>query len=112
MSESFEQWGIVELMGHVRVAGKVTEEEHFGSKMGRIDIPDGREGFTTQWFGGSSVYRLTPTTEAIARAVAAKSQPEPVYQWELPPARGKRPDPEDELSQAAEYSLDPDDEEP
>ncbi len=26
-TETFEQWAIVELMGHVRVAGRVTEEE-------------------------------------------------------------------------------------
>jgi RecJ-like exonuclease len=32
-------WAVVELMGHVRMAGLVTEEEHFGSKVGRIDIP-------------------------------------------------------------------------
>lgn len=31
-------WAIVELMGHVRLAGYVTEEERFGAKLGRIDI--------------------------------------------------------------------------
>jgi hypothetical protein len=83
VSESFEQWAILELMGHVRLAGKVTEEEHFGAKLGRIDIPNG-EGFTTQWFSGGSIYRLTPTTEEIARGVALRNQPEPVHRWELP----------------------------
>ncbi len=78
----FEQWAIVELMGHVRLAGKVTEEERFGAKLGRIDIPK-EAGFYTQYFGGSSVYRVTPVTEDIARAVA-KSVPEPVSRWELP----------------------------
>lgn len=106
MSETFDCWAIVELFGHIRVAGHVTEEEHLGTKMGRIDIPNVSGGFTTQWFSGSSVYRLTPTTEEVARAVAAKSQPEPVHRWELPPARTR--DPEEELSQAAEYSVDDD----
>ncbi len=90
MSEAtatFEQWAIVELMGHVRVAGRVTEEEHFGAKLGRIDIPKHDGGFTTQYFGGSSVYRLTPTTEDMARAVALHSQPEPVHRFELTPPR-------------------------
>lgn len=32
-------WAIVELMGHVRLAGRLTEEEKFGTKMGRLDIP-------------------------------------------------------------------------
>lgn len=110
MSETqavFESWAVVELMGHVRMAGRVTEEERFGSKMGRIDIPtknvcDSCNGsgpiggcdmcqssgqvddFFTQYFGGSSVYRVTPCSEEAARAVAARNQPEPVHQWELP----------------------------
>jgi len=71
---TFEQWAILELMGHVKLAGLVTEEEHFGAKLGRIDIPNG-DGFTTQYFTGGSIYRLTPTTEEIARAV---------NRWELP----------------------------
>lgn len=79
---AFEQWAILELMGHVRLAGRVSEEELFGTKMGRIDIPSG-DNFTTQYFGGGSVYRLTPTTEEIARGVAANNQPRPVQPWEF-----------------------------
>lgn len=79
----FHEWCIVELMGHVRIAGLVTEVEKFGSKLGRIDIPSG-DGFVTQFFNGNSLYRLTPTTEEIARGVAAANQPTPVHRWELP----------------------------
>lgn len=102
-AELFDQWAILELMGHVRLAGRVTEEEHFGAKLGRIDIPNG-DGFTTQYFSGGSIYRLTPTTEEIARGVAARNQPEPVHRWELPApqqhpidaAPAGEPDPYDE----------------
>ena len=66
----YDGWAILELMGHVRLAGRVTEESHFGVALGRIDIPSA-DGYTTQYFGGSSIYRLTPTTEAIARSVAS-----------------------------------------
>jgi len=83
-TETFDQWAIVELMGHVRVAGRVTEEERFGAKLGRVDIPMEGGGYATQYFGGGSVYRLTPTTEEIARAVALRNQPVPVHRWELP----------------------------
>lgn len=78
----YEYWAIVELMGHVRIAGKVQQVEMFGSKMGRIDIPKG-EDFVTQFFGGSSVYRITPCGEVEARAVAARNQPQPVHPWEM-----------------------------
>lgn len=32
-------WAVVELMGHVKLAGRLTEEEKFGAKLGRPDIP-------------------------------------------------------------------------
>ena len=106
-----ETWAIVELMGHVRMAGRLTEEEHFGAKLGRLDIPQQPDpgcpqclgkgltgepgallactspscsGVRTQFFGGSSVYRVTPCTEEVARLIASKSNVEPVRVWELP----------------------------
>jgi hypothetical protein len=84
MPETFDSWCVVELMGHVRMAGRVTEEERFGAKVGRCDVPDKEDGFTTVYFTGASIYRLTPCTEDAARAVARLAQPEPVHQWELP----------------------------
>jgi hypothetical protein len=84
LGDRFDQWAILELMGHVRMAGRVTEEQRFGAVMGRIDIPNEDGGFCTIYFGGGSVYRLTPTTEAIARSVAKGTQPEPAYRWEMP----------------------------
>jgi len=78
---NFSGWAIVELMGHVRLAGFVTEEEHFGAKLGRIDIHNGNT-VVTQFFGGGSVYRVTPTTEEIAREIA-KHTAAPVSSWDL-----------------------------
>ncbi len=83
------EWGIVELLGHVRLAGRVSEVERFGAKLGRIDVPDTRPGATpdaiaiTHLFNGSSLYRYTPCTEETARQVAATNQPAPVHRWEL-----------------------------
>lgn len=79
----FKQWAILELMGHVRLAGLVSEEQLFGAAIGRVDIPQRDGSLVTQYFGGSSIYRLTPTTEEIARAVAAKSTPAPVQKWDM-----------------------------
>jgi len=77
-------WAVIELMGHVRMAGKVSEIERFGCKVGRIDIPDGDNSFKTQFFGGGSLYRETPCTEEVARAIAARCMPEPISPWEMP----------------------------
>ena len=39
MSEKFDQWGIIELFGHQRTAGRLTEEMIAGSNLLRVDIP-------------------------------------------------------------------------
>ena len=88
MSEpTFEGWAIVELMGHRKIAGYVTAEELGGTALLRVDVP-GTNGksVATQFYNPSALYCLTPTTEAIARAVAARNDPAPVTRWELPPA--------------------------
>src|SRR5262245_46890507 len=84
MAEPF--WAVLELMGHVRTAGRVTEEERFGAKLGRIDVPTDAEKFVTMFFSGSSIYRLTPCDEGTARAVALCSAPQPIHSYEMPRA--------------------------
>lgn len=88
MSEknTFEGFAILELMGHRRLAGYVSEQEIAGAGMIRIDIP-GEQGLaTTQLYSPSALYCLTPTTEEVARALATRHQPKPVQPWELPSA--------------------------
>lgn len=87
--EQQESWAIVELLGHVTMAGRLSEEERFGSKMGRLDIPKPDGGFCTVYFGGSSVYRISPVSEDVARIKASQNQPRPVYAWEIPQAKAE-----------------------
>lgn len=84
MEKKFDQWCILEIFGHRRLAGKVTESTILGGALLRIDIPVKDGTFTTQFYGPQAIYCLTPTTEEIARAVAEQSQPSPVYRWESP----------------------------
>lgn len=107
-----ETWAIVELMGHVKLAGKLTEEEKFGSKLGRLDIPATEpctcpnasrgsveaatvecsrcqgsgvvETWQTKYFGGASVYRISIVTEEVARHVGRQTAPAPVSPWDFP----------------------------
>lgn len=82
MGVTFESWGIVELMGHQRAAGRISEEEIGGSKLLRIDIPDG-DTYRTVFYGSSAIYALHVTDEAAARAAAKRSGSQPTYAWEL-----------------------------
>lgn len=78
-----ETWAVVELMAHVRVAGRLSEESHFGVALGRLDVPMHDGTFTTQFFGGSSVYRITPCSEQLAREIAKASTGTPINPWSL-----------------------------
>jgi hypothetical protein len=78
-------WAIVQLMGHVRIAGRISEEEKFGAKIGRLDIPRGDKGeFSTEYFGASSVYRIQIVSEEIARQVASSNDSRPIHSYEMP----------------------------
>jgi hypothetical protein len=79
---TFEGWAIVELMGHRRLAGSVSEVTMFGTSFMRLDVPS--DPPVTQFYGGSAIYAVTPTTEDIARRISAQSRPTPVHAYELP----------------------------
>jgi hypothetical protein len=78
----FDQWGVVEVMGHKKFAGHITEQVIAGSALVRVDVPEVvvvdynrvERSFApfTKLIGVSSVYAITPTTEEIARAMATQ----------------------------------------
>lgn len=81
---AFESWAIVELMGHRKIAGKVTEKIIAGVPLLRIDVPAvGESKGLTQFYGAQSIYCLTPTTEEICKRFAAMRHEEPVSAYEL-----------------------------
>jgi hypothetical protein len=95
----FDQWGVVEVMGHKKFAGHITEQVIAGSALVRIDVPETKVvdynhvertfASYTKLIGVGSVYAITPTTEEIARAMAtqiANYDGDP-----LPALRGARP---------------------
>lgn len=90
-AEPFDCWAIVELMGHVRLAGHLTEQQIAGGHFLRLDIcKEEGPAVITQLIPpppGGPVYRITITTEAVARKIGARSVPEPVARWELEPAK-------------------------
>lgn len=94
---TFEGWAILELMGHRRLAGFLSEAQIGGASFVRIDVPsadptgEAAPNVATQFYSPSAVYCITPTTEALARKVAATSAPAPVTEWELRTDRALSP---------------------
>lgn len=83
-AEPVEEWGIVQQMGHVKLAGRLSTESRFGGSFLRIDVPDTPDtpGFT-RLIAPGSLYDVTFTSEQIARAVAGKVQARPIDVYEL-----------------------------
>jgi hypothetical protein len=70
MSENNDSWAVVELMGHVALAGRITKPGDYGG-LWQVDIPEG-DTFRTEFFGSQSVYRIRMVSEEIARAYAPR----------------------------------------
>lgn len=87
--ESFRQWVLLELMGHRRVAGFLSEQEIAGQAFLRLDIPasddsdDLKEGTGTQYYSPNAVYSITPVDKTTAYLCAQQWVELPVQSWEL-----------------------------
>ncbi|MEN1679943.1 MAG: hypothetical protein AAGJ46_10135 [Planctomycetota bacterium] len=90
---SFEEWALVEVMGHRQYAGRVTEQVIGGASFVRVDVPavpaidanhHARPAFT-KILGAGSIFCLTPCTEEAARAMAARMRVEACSVVALPP---------------------------
>ena len=84
--EEVDIWAIVEVMGHNRFIGRVTEQVIAGHGFVRVDVPetDSTQSFT-KLLGPQSIYAVTPVSEEVARAMNAKSPHTPVSVYELTP---------------------------
>lgn len=63
-----DTWAVVEMMGHLTLAGRVTRPGEYGG-LWQIDIPEG-DTYRTEFFGSQAVYRIRIVSEEIARAYA------------------------------------------
>ncbi len=83
MADKFEQWGVVEIMGHQRAAGRLTEEVVAGANLLRVDAPINAHDFRTVYYGAAAIYALHVTGEEEARKMAARSGARPPFAYEL-----------------------------
>jgi hypothetical protein len=75
----FEQWAVIELMGHQRIAGFVTEATIAGGAFIRVDVPkpEGEGDLYTRYLGPSAIYAINPTTKEEVLAVVGILIPKP-----------------------------------
>ena len=83
--KSFEEWALVELFGHQRIVGRVTEAVLAGGVFLRVDVPalDSQPAFT-RFYTPGAIYCISPVSEEIARGLLAHDRHEPVSRFQLP----------------------------
>ena len=83
--ESFNEWALVELFGHQKIVGRVSEASLAGGAFLRVDVPavDENKAFT-RYFGPGAIYSINPVTEEIALEMVKRYRNEPVSRFELP----------------------------
>lgn len=83
--QTFDEWALVELFGHQKIVGRVTEASMAGGAFLRVDVPafNGASAFT-RYFGPSAIYSINPVTEEVARGLMMTYRNEPVSRYELP----------------------------
>jgi len=75
----FSEWAVVEVMGHKRFAGRVTEAVVAGCGFVRVDVPatDEAPAFS-KLLGTAAIYAITPCDEATCRAIVEYMQVRPI----------------------------------
>lgn len=68
-----KSWALVELFGHQRIVGFLSQQTFGTGVLFRVDVPDllkdgktARQGFT-RYFGLSAIYSITPVDESTVR---------------------------------------------
>lgn len=82
--EKFEAWGLLELFGHQRLAGAISDQTIGGVHFLRVDVPAvGDVPAYTRFFTQGAIYGMTVTTEDVARRLAQALKARPVQAYEL-----------------------------
>lgn len=98
----FEHYCLVELFGHQRIAGFVSEATIGGGAFIRVDVPNPHaEGdLYTRYFGPAAIYAINPTTKEEVFRLVGMLHPKPptprvTEQSQLSAGDPEGPDPRD-----------------
>lgn len=79
-----EMWALVELFGHNRIAGKVTEAEIGGGSLIRVDVPAIKDRQPiTKYYNVKAIYGITPVDEVTARRMAESIDAAPISSYSI-----------------------------
>lgn len=84
MEEKFEIWALVELMGHNKIAGRVTEHKFGNQSMLRVDVPSvGNLPAFSKIIAVNAIYAINPLSESDAIQYASHIKANPLDVWDM-----------------------------
>lgn len=84
MENKFELNAIVELFGHQKMAGVVTEQTIGGASFIRIDVPEtDQQPPFSRMLNPSAIYAINPVTEEVMLAMVERLQKKPIESWDI-----------------------------
>lgn len=82
-TKPLEIWAIVELFGHNRIVGLVSEQQIAGANMVRIDVPEIPVcPAWTRFLNPSAIYAINPVTKEVAIEYAKSISVRPIESWD------------------------------
>ena len=89
--EKSEMWGIIDLFGHVKIAGQIGDYALGGESFVRVDVPAVEEiPAHTRLFGKGAIYSISFTGQEIAEAAARRLRSTPVSVYDFDPETRSR----------------------
>lgn len=75
---------IIELMGHQKMAGTISDAAMGGGAFIRVDVPETTTSPKfTRFLNPSSIYAINPVTEDVMRVMAERIKFRPVDAWDV-----------------------------
>lgn len=80
----FEATAIIELMGHQRIAGHVTEIQLGGHSLLQVDVPETKSvPAFTRILSPSAIYAINPCTPEMAQMAAESIKSKPIMEFDM-----------------------------
>jgi hypothetical protein len=83
-NQKFEAYALIELFGHQRMAGKVSEQTIGNSAFIRIDVPETKtQPAFSRLLNPSAIYAINPITLEAMEEMARNLDKAPLQAWDI-----------------------------
>lgn len=83
-NNKLELFAVVELFGHQKMAGKITEHNFGTATFIKVSVPETeQQPAYDRLLNPSAIYAINPVTEEVANEMAKSFQQRPIESWDI-----------------------------